>query len=253
MRSGREIILAILLSFSLSACGGTEATLTVSAAANLESAFGEVSRAFEKQTGSRVTYNFGSTGQLAQQIAQGAPVDVFVAADRATIDDLAARGFLLPDSVHLYARGEIVLYVRASSTISFKGLEDLTRPEIRRIAIANPDRAPYGRAAIQALERQGIWNVVRERLVLTENIQQTKQYVDTGNVDAAITARSLIFGAPGIWVSIPKDLYTPIEQALGIVKGTRNPREARAFGDFLLGEQGRTILARYGYGLPGGN
>ncbi len=240
-------LVAPLLLCALCTCAPTARSLTVSAAANLQPAFTEIGAAFEKQTGTRVMFNFGATGSLAQQIAQGAPVDLFASADRATVDDLVARGFVLADTAQIYARGQIVLYTRGDSAL--QSLSDLTRPEVKRIAIANPERAPYGAAAREALQNAGVWSMVQPKLIIAENIQQTQQYADTGNVDAAITARSLAVNAQGRWIPIPDNLHKPIDQALGIVKGTQNERDARAFVAFVLNAAGRTVLEKYGYAM----
>jgi len=240
--------LIALILILLAACAPTPRALTVSAAANLQPAFAEIGAQFERQTGTRVIFNFGATGQLAQQIAQGAPVDLFAAADRATIDDLAARGFIMPDTVQVYARGQIVLYARKDAALP--SLADLARPEIKRIAIANPAIAPYGVAARAALQNAGVWSTVQPKIVIAENIQQTQQYADTGNVDAAIIARSLALDAKGRWSPIPENLYQPIDQALGVVKGAPNERDARAFAAFVTSPSGRAVLSKYGYGLP---
>ena len=243
----RLLIAGIVL---LAACNAPPRALTVSAAANVQTAFVEIAAQFEKQTGTQVTFNFGATGSLAQQIAQGAPVDLFVSADRATVDELAARGFVISDTVQLYARGQIVLYTRGDSSLRVQSLTDLTNPAIKRIAIANPEIAPYGKAAQQALQRAGLWATLQPKIVIAENIQQTQQYADTGNVDAAIVAYSLAMGSKGHWAAIPDDLYAPIDQALGVVKGAKNERDARAFAAFVTGPAGRAVLAKYGYGLP---
>jgi molybdate transport system substrate-binding protein len=233
----------------LTACTAEPPALTVSAAANLQAAFTEIGAAFEQQTGTRVQFNFAATGSLGQQIAQGAPVDLFASADRATVDDLAARGFIVPETVRVYARGQIVLYSRADGP-ALQALGDLTRPEIKRVAIANPETAPYGRAAQEAMQNAGVWTTVQPKLVIAENIQQTQQFADTGNVDVAIVARSLTIAAKGQVTAIAPALYQPIDQSLGVVKGAKNDRDARAFAAFVLGAQGRAILEKYGYGLP---
>lgn len=227
--------------------------LTVSAASNLEPAFTEMSRRFEQQTGTPVTLNFGATGTLAQQIAQGAPVDLLASADRSTVDDLAARGLLIADTVQVYARGQIVLYTRADVSVSLQSLADLTRAEIKRIAIANPERAPYGRAAQEALQNLKLWDALQPKIVIAENAQQAQQYADSGNVDAAVIARSLTVGAKGRWTPIPSELHKPIDQALGVVQATQSESAARAFAAFVTGPTGRAVLSRYGYGLPEAN
>jgi molybdate transport system substrate-binding protein len=234
----------------LCACATAPRSITVSAAANLQPAFTEIGAAFEKQTGTHIVFNFGATGQLGQQIAQGAPVDLFAAADRATVDNLATRGFIISDTIQIYARGQIVLYTRADSTLQLQSTNDLTRPEIRRIAIANPETAPYGAAAREAMQNAGVWSAVQPKIVIAENIQQTQQFADTGNVDVAIIARSLTVGAQGKWTLIPDNLHKPIDQALGVVKGAKNESDARAFAQFVLSAAGRNILEKYGYAIP---
>lgn len=249
MKTQTRALVTIL--FILIACAPTSRTLTVSAAADLQFAFTEIGVAFEQQTGTRVVFNFGSTGQLAQQIAQGAPVDLFAAANRAYVDDLAARGFIHSDSVQLYARGRITLWTRANNPTSLQSLDDLARPEIKRVAIANPEHAPYGVAAREALQNAGVWDVVQPKLVFGENVSQAKQFAETGNVDAAIIALSLSVGSSGRWVLIPQELHNPLDQALGIVANTRNESAARAFIDFVNSPFGRAVMIKYGFILPG--
>ena len=232
-------------------------TLTVSAASDLTYAFGEIGKQFEAATGHKVVFNFGSTGQLAQQIEQGAPVDVFAAANVSFIEDLERQGLILPDTKQLYARGRITLWVRADSPLQITQVEELTRPEIRRIAIANPDHAPYGMAARQAMQTAGVWEAVQPKLVLGENVRQTLQYAETGNVDVAIVALSLSVpaasagGEPGRWTLIPQELHPPIDQALAVVKGTPHEAAARSFATFVNGPQGRPTMRKYGFTLPG--
>jgi len=237
----------VFVIFWLAACTSAPPALTVSAASNLQPAFTELGTQFEKQTGTRVSFNFGATGSLAQQIAQGAPVDLFAAADRATVDDLAQRGFISNDSVQVYAIGRIVIYARADSSLAIQSLADLSNPRIQRIAIANPARAPYGVAAREALQSAGLWNALEPKIILTETIQQSLQYADTGSVDVAITALSLAMSSKGKWSLIPSNLHKPIEQALGIVKASPNERAARAFAAFVMSAEGQAVLKRYGY------
>ncbi len=232
-------------------------TLTVSAAADLTYAFSEIGKQFEAETGHKVVFNFGSTGQLAQQIEQGAPVDLFAAANASYVDDLERQGLILPDTKRLYARGRITLWTRADSPLQITRVEELTRPEIVRIAIANPDHAPYGMAARQAMQTAGVWEAVQPKLVFGENVRQTLQYAETGNVDVAIVALSLSVpaaaaqGAPGRWTLIPEELHSPIDQALAIVKGTQYEEAGRAFAAYVNGPEGRPIMRKYGFILPG--
>lgn len=227
---------------------GAGGTLTVSAASDLAFAFQELGRTFEEETGTRVVFNFGSTGMLAQQVERGAPVDLFAAADLAYIEELERQGLIIPDTRVHHARGFLALWTRADSPFQVDTLEDLLRPEVRQIAIANPDHAPYGVAAREALQSAGIWDTVRPKLVLGENVRQALQYAQTGNVEVAIVARSLTSQVEGgQWVLVPAQLYNPIDQSLAVVKGTAREREARQFAQLVTSPRGRLILERYGF------
>jgi molybdate transport system substrate-binding protein len=230
--------------------GGSPVTLTVSAASDLGPAFREIGGLFEDQTGIKTSFNFGSTGQLAQQIEQGAPVDLFAAADVGRIDALEAKGRIIPDTKKVYALGRITLWTRADSPLRIERVEDLLQPEVLRIAIANPDHAPYGVAARQALQSAGIWDKIQDRLVLAENIQQTLQYAQTGNVDVAIVSLSLSNQGEGRWTLIPSELHQPIVQALAVIEGSAHEREARMFADFITGPRGQEVLRKHQFGSP---
>ena len=221
--------------------------LTVAAASDLTPAFEEISRAFEAANKTKVVFIFGSTGMLTKQIENGAPVDVFAAANVSYVDELDKNGLILSDSRAIYARGRITLWTREDSPIRLQGIADLARPEVMRIAIANPDHAPYGLAAKQALESVGIWDRVRPKLVYGDNIRQTLQYAETGNVDVSIVALSLSVQGHGRWTLIPEELHQPIDQGLGIIKTTKNEKAARAFIAFIEGPQGQEIMKRYGF------
>jgi molybdate transport system substrate-binding protein len=237
--------------------GPSPVTLTVSAASSLTAAFTEIGKLFEVQTGDTVLFNFGASGSLAQQIEQGAPVDLFASANVGFVDDLQKKGLVLPDTVHNYARGQIVLWTRSDSPVKLEQIEDLAQPAIGKVAIANPDRAPYGLAAREALKAAGVWEAIQPKIVIAETIQQTHQYAETGNVDAAIGALSLSVpaaagGKPGRYVVVPQELHTPLDQALAVIKGTKNEAAARAFAAFITGPQGREVLRKYGFTVPGG-
>jgi molybdate transport system substrate-binding protein len=220
--------------------------LTVAAASDLTPAFEEIGRAFEAANGIKVVFMFGSTGMLTRQIENGAPVDVFAAANVSYVDELDKNGLIIPDSRAIYARGRITLWTRDDSPIRLQGVADLARPEVMRIAIANPDHAPYGLAAKQALESVGIWDRVKPKLVYGDNIRQTLQYAETGNVDVSIVALSLSVQGHGRWTLIPEELHQPIDQGLGIIKTTKHEQAARAFIAFIEGPQGQEIMKKYG-------
>ncbi len=228
-----------------------QVNLTVSAASDLVQAFEEMGKLFDEETGVRVTFNFGSTGQLAQQIEQGAPVDLFAAANVSFVERLEQRGLILPDTKALYAQGRITLWMRSENPLRIDRITDLTRPEVKSIAIANPEHAPYGIAAREAMQSVGVWEQVSPKLVFGENIRQTQQYAQSGNVDVAIVALSLSVGSSGRWTLIPAALHKPINQALAVIKGTRQEQAARRFAAFINGEQGRVVMRKYGFTLPG--
>jgi len=221
--------------------------LVVSAASDLQLAFQEIGALYQTRTGTRVVFNFGSSGQLAQQIAQGAPVDLFAAANVAYVDDLEQKGFVVPGTKAVYGRGRLTLWTRADSPVQVATLTDLLSPQVRRVAIANPEHAPYGMAARHALQRAGVWEQVQPKLVLAENIRQALQYGETGDVEVAIVALSLSIGSSGRWVIVPQELYPPLDQALAVVRGTRHEAAARALAAFVVGAEGRAVLAKYGF------
>lgn len=221
--------------------------ITVAAASDLGPAFEEIGREFESVHKTKVVFVFGSTGLLTKQIENGAPMDLFAAANVSYIDQLEQKGLIIPDTKAIYGRGRITLWTSAGSNIRLEGIADLARPEVTRVAIANPDHAPYGLAARQALETVGIWERVKPKLVYGDNIRQTLQYAETGNVDVAIVALSLSMQSRGRWTIIPEELHKPIDQALAVIKSTKNEASARAFADFVKGQQGRAILQKYGF------
>ncbi len=224
--------------------------LTVAAASDLTSAFEEIGRAFEKKVPTRVVFTFGSTGMLTRQIENGAPVDLFAAANVDYINQLERQGLIIPDTKAVYARGRITLWTVKDSPLRIEKLSDLTRDEVKRIAIANPDHAPYGTAAREALQSAGIWENVKPKLVYGDNIRQTLQYAQTGNVEVAIVALSLSQQSDGHWVLIPEELHKPLDQGLAVIKGTRNEKLAREFAEFIKGPEGRAVLKKYGFAFP---
>jgi molybdate transport system substrate-binding protein len=226
-------------------------TITVSAAADLTPAFQEIGMAFQAETGVRVIFNFGSTGQLAEQIRQGAAVDVFAAANIAFVDQLQEESLIIPETKALYAQGRITIWTRQDSPLSIGRLEDLTQPAIKRIAIANPEHAPYGLAAQEAFQAAGVWDAVSSKLLLGENVAQTLSYAQTGEVDVAIVALSLSIPSDGRWALVPGELHNPLNQALAVIKDTRHEPEARAFAAFVNSFDGRAVMRRYGFILPG--
>lgn len=225
--------------------------LIVAAAADLQFAFTDIAALFAQQTGQKVTLVFGSTGQLAQQIESGAPFDLYAAANIAFVDQLAAKNLVIPETVALYARGRIVLAVNKESGRTAVALDDLRNPEIRHIAIANPEHAPYGTAAQEALQTAGIWEEIEEKLVFGENVRQTLQYIQTGDAEVGIVALSVAAVPEITWTLLDDALHNPLDQALAVVTSSLHPELAREFALFVNGETGRPIMRQYGFVLPG--
>lgn len=225
--------------------------IVVAAAANLTDAFGEVGRRFTARTGVRVVYSFGATADLARQIENGAPFDVFAAADVKHVDALAAAGLLAAETRAVYARGRLVLWLpRADSAVA--RVEDLSKPEVTRVAVAKPDVAPYGQAAVEAMRALGLWPRVEPKVVYAQNVSQARQFAATGNADAAFLPRSLVAAGAGKVIEIEGTLHRPLDQAAGVVRASGKQEAARRFVEFLSGAEGREALKGFGYEVPGG-
>lgn len=210
----------------------------------------EAAHDFTRQTGTKVVISFGSTAQLAQQIEYGAPFDVFAAADTEHIDSLVRKGMLLPESRAVYALGVLVVWTPNGDTLGVNGLEDLAQPSVRSIAIASPDVAPYGRAAVDALRRASLWPSVQAKVVYATNINTAKQFAATGNADVAFTAYSLVLKGKGRVIRVNPSLYKPIEQAIGVVRDSRKQALAKSFESYLINGPGQTLLRQSGYLAP---
>ena len=259
-KNSRRVLVSFLslavLAF-LFACRGTRAPevastseITVAAASDLTPAFEEIGREFESSHKIKIVFVFGSTGLLTRQIENGAPFDLFAAANVVYIDQLEQKGLIVPGTKRVYARGRITLWTTADSKLKIEKIEDLAGADVHRIAIANPDHAPYGLAAREALQTARVWDVVQPKLVFADNIRQTLQFAETGNVEVAIVALSLSVQSKGRWVLIPEELHNPLDQGLGIMRGTQKEQAARAFSDFVNGAQGREIMKKYGFSFP---
>lgn len=263
MKNSIGILFAVLI-VCLSACGEqssnttttatpqptSDVTLTISAAANVSGAFTEIGEAFTQTTGIKVEFNFAASGQLTQQILQGAPVDVFASADEAFVDELANNALIIAETRVIYAIGRLTLWTRADSPLVLESIEDINNSAITNIAIANPETAPYGIAAREALQSVGLWDTLQTKLVFGENIAQTLQYAESGNADVAFVALALAIPTDGKWIIIPDNLHNPIRQAMAVVNTTQHETEARQFVSFVNGEIGREILTRYGFATP---
>ena len=215
----------------------------------------EISANFEKTTGCNLRVSTGSSGNFLSQIENGAPFDVFFSADIEYPAKLEAKGLATPGSTYPYAIGKIALWVRNDSLLDIsKGLESLRDSSVHKLAIANPQYAPYGRAAKQALQNAGVYDAVKDRLVLGENISQAAQFVESGNADAGILALSLAL-SPGLkdkgrYRQIAENLYAPIQQGVVLLRGSPNPQGAQLFLDYIKSSATAALLERYGFVLP---
>jgi molybdate transport system substrate-binding protein len=245
------VLRLLMLVLWLGACTRPESPageLLIAAASDLTNALPELVAAYERASGTPVRTTLGASGTLAQQIAHGAPVDVFLSADSSWIGVLERQSLIVPGTRAAYARGSLVLFTRTGLARADR-LADLTRAEVQRVAIANPDHAPYGRAARSALQSAGVWDAVQPKLVLGDNVRQTLQFAETGNVDVAIIAHALVPGhersAP-----VPDELHPAIVQELVLIAHRPLEAEAKRFREFVLGAEGRSILMRHGFYPP---
>lgn len=235
------------------ASGTSSEPIKVAAASDLAFAFKAVGAAFTTKTGAEVKFTFGSTGQLAKQISEGAPYDVFAAANVSFVDEVVKAQACDGATKAMYARGRIVVWSKKSGDVAAPAaLMDLEDARFVKIAIANPEHAPYGKAAKQALEASGLWDKVQPKIVYGENISQTLQFAQTGNAEAAIAALSLaIVAEDGAYFLVDESLHKPIDQALVVCKRGASVTVARQFAEFVGSPEGRTIMKRFGFLLPG--
>ena len=228
----------------------------IAAASDLNFAFKDLVALYEKKTGEHVKLSLGSSGNFYSQIENGAPFDLYFSADIRYPQKLIEGGHGIADSLYKYAVGRIVLWVPTGSSVPIeKGLESLVGPSVRKVAIANPKHAPYGRAAVAALAHFKLYDVVKDKLVLGENISQAAQFVESGASDAGIIALSLAMAptmkSAGKYWEVPADAHPQIEQGAVLLKRSTNQEKARAFLKFLQGSEGQEIMRRYGFVLPG--
>ncbi len=250
-----QMALGLAASLSLISVSSAASVLRVAAAADLAICIDEINGTFAKSIGGAdVKASIGSSGNFFAQIKNGAPFDVFLSADTHYPRELAKTGFADAATLIVYAHGQLVMWTNDPKLDVSAGFGLLTDPKIRRIAIANPDIAPYGRAAKTALERAGVWDAIKPKLVFGENVAQTAQFVETGNAQVGFVGISHIKSSDNAvkgraW-QVPAELFPLIEQG-GIVtaKGQSNSLAAK-YLDFLRSDAGRTILLKYGFSLP---
>jgi molybdate transport system substrate-binding protein len=231
--------------------------ITVAAAADLHFAMDEIASRFQAESGMQVHPVYGSSGDFYQQIQNGAPFDMFFSANVDYPKKLQAAGLTLPGTYYEYARGRIVLAVRANSALDVtQGLKLLLSPAVKKIAIADPSHAPYGMAAVAALKTEEIYDQVSSKLVRGENISQTASFVLSGAADVGIIALSLVkaptSGAQARFQEIPPSDYPAIQQACVVLRSSKQAQAAEKFEVFLRGTEAASIFQRYGFEVPVG-
>ena len=254
---GRGFAVACLLLASFSGLAQEQKSsteLVVAAAADLSSALQEIAQRYEKTTGVKVKLSFGASGALTQQIQNGAPFDLFFSADMDYPRQLVTAGAADGASMYQYAVGKLVLWVPADSPldVEHKGIQILQDPSVKKISIANPQHAPYGRAAAAALKHYGIYDQVADRLVLGENISQAAQFVESGNAQAGFVALAHA-SAPamkgkGKYWEVPAEAYPVLAQGVVVLSRSQHKHEAAAFLEYV--KQSGDVLRKYGFTLP---
>ena len=259
MKSSITLFLSILLTLTASdfpANARESKELIVSAAADLSPALQVIADNYQKKTGVTLKLSFGASGAITQQIQNGAPFDLFFSADMGYPRQLIASGLVDASSVREYAVGKLVLWVPAKSPLNVerKGMEILLDPTVQKISIANPQHAPYGRAAVAALKHARLYDRVSSRLVLGENISQAAQFVESGNAQAGFIALAHAVAPAArdkgkFWI-VPSDFYPPLSQGVVIVTNSHRKEQAKQFLDYLQTNEAEEVLTRYGFTLP---
>lgn len=247
-------LLALLVLFGGAFAAGQE--VVVAAAADMSAALPQLADAYTKKTGRTVKLSFGASGNLTNQIRNGAPFDVFFSADEEYPQQLIAEGLALKDTLYRYAVGRVVLWVPSDSALDLSklGIKALLDPTVKKISIANPATAPYGRAAAAALHHFGIYDQVSSRLVLGENVSQAAQFVESGNAQAGLIALSHALAPAmkdkGRYWTVPLDAYPTLNQTAVVLSKSKQQEAARQFLDFLRSPEAATLLNSYGFSLP---
>ncbi len=256
--------LLALTSISFAACNRkptletpARQTVAVAAAADLKFALDDIVADFQKAHPSiQVQITYGSSGSFYSQLSQRAPFDLFLSADVLYPTRLTEAGLAVAESKFLYAVGRIVVWVPTNSTIDpvQLGIASLQHPAARKIAIANPEHAPYGKSAVAAMQKLGVYDVVKERLVFGENVAQSAQFIESGSADIGVIALSLALApamkSKGRYWEIPFDAYPRMEQGGVILTWARNPEAAQELRAFVLSPSGKSVLRRYGFFMP---
>ena len=255
----RRLLLALIFLLTLStdlASAAEKRTLSVAAAANLKDAADAIAQAFQgEHSDVDVKVTMGASGNFFAQIQTGAPFDLFLSADTEYPDKVVAAGLAQAEDERVYAFGRLIAWLPPGSTINLekKGLDALGDSSVKHIAIANPAVAPFGRATEQAFKAAGVYDAVKDKLVLGTSVAQTSQFATTGAADVAFLPYSLTFSkelSTGKVFFVPEKLYSRIEQSGVVLASSKEADLARKLLAFITGQKGRAILTRFGYGLP---
>lgn len=248
MKRNSLAVLVIGLAAGLAQAG----ELTVSAAASLTNAFKEIAQDYEAQhAGTKVLLNFGASGALLQQMAKGAPVDVFATADQETMDEAGRQGLLAAGERQDFVRNTLVVIVPADSKLALGGLSDLQQPDVARIAVANPASVPVGRYAKGALDKAGLWSAIEAKAVGTQNVRQSLDYVTRGEVDAGfVYATDAAVMKEKVRVAFEVRVDTPILYPIARTAGGANAEEAGSFVAHVLSPAGQAVLSKHGFQKP---
>lgn len=251
------LCLAALLPVVLGGGGPAGAQeLTLSVAISMKDAAQEVGRRFaETRPGLVLYYNFGSSGALGRQIAAGAPADLFISAAEPQMGELERQRLILPETRRDFARNILTVVKPADSRLDLSRPEGLLEPRVRKVTLGNPRTVPAGQYAEESLRSLGLWERIQPKLVFAENVRQALEYVARGEVDAGFvyTTDAAVRGSRVKEAfRVPEDSYRPIVYPVAVVAGSKHPELGRAFIEFLVGREGRAVLSRFGFGLPGG-
>jgi molybdate transport system substrate-binding protein len=234
----------------------SEKELIIAAAADLSSALKEIGDSFEKNTGVRLKLSFGASGALTQQIENGAPFDAFFSADMDYPRQLVRDGQAEAATLYQYAVGKLVLWVPMDSPldVAHKGMDVLLDPSVKKISIANPQHAPYGRAAVEALKHAGLYDRLKDKIVMGENVSQAAQFAESGNTQAGFVALAHAVAptmqGKGKYWEVPADYYSPLAQGVVVISRSPHQKEAQQFLEHIKTKEAREILQKYGFTLP---
>jgi molybdate transport system substrate-binding protein len=225
--------------------------LRIAGAANLAKVMGEIVPLFEKDSGAKVDFIPGSSGKLAAQLKEGAPFDLFMAANVKFVDDATSGGECLADSKKIYARGHLVMWSPEGAKVEAPAKADgLADKKFETIAVAQPDQAPYGAAAKAALDKLGVWKKIEKRVIYGPSLEETIKLVESGNAEIGLLALSQVIKGKGKYTQIPDELHDPLDQALAVCKNGKQQALAGKFVEFLARPEIKDLMKSYGYTIP---